>query len=65
MEIMPTSSRQRRNPMENLKVNSIPEKPGMKPGLLMKNENASLPDAETLTYLKEGYDRIDFQFSGC
>lgn len=28
----------------------------------VKNENASLPDAERLTYLKEGYDRIDFEF---
>jgi thiol-disulfide isomerase/thioredoxin len=27
-----------------------------------KNENASLPDAEKLTYLKEGYDRITFTF---
>lgn len=27
-----------------------------------QNENASLPDAEKLTYLKEGYDKIDFQF---
>jgi thiol-disulfide isomerase/thioredoxin len=26
------------------------------------NENASLPDAEQLTMLKEGYDKIDFQF---
>jgi len=28
----------------------------------VKDENASLPDAEALTYLKEGYDRIDFTF---
>jgi thiol-disulfide isomerase/thioredoxin len=27
-----------------------------------KNDNASLPDAEKLTYLKEGYDRITFNF---
>jgi thiol-disulfide isomerase/thioredoxin len=27
-----------------------------------KNDNASLPDAEKLTYLKEGYDRITFSF---
>ena len=27
-----------------------------------KNENASLPDADNLTYLKEGYDRIEFNF---
>lgn len=27
-----------------------------------KNENATLPDAEKLTYLKEGYDRITFSF---
>lgn len=26
------------------------------------NENATLPDAELLTYLKEGYDKIDFTF---
>lgn len=28
----------------------------------VKNENATLPDAEKLTYLKEGYDRIAFSF---
>ncbi|MBT1704151.1 peroxiredoxin family protein [Chryseosolibacter indicus] len=28
----------------------------------VKNENAKLPDAESLTYLKEGYDRIEFTF---
>jgi thiol-disulfide isomerase/thioredoxin len=27
-----------------------------------KNENAKLPDAESLTYLKEGYDKIEFNF---
>lgn len=27
-----------------------------------KNENAKMPDAEKLTYLKEGYDKIDFHF---
>lgn len=27
-----------------------------------KNENAKLPDAESLTYLKEGYDKIEFSF---
>ncbi len=27
-----------------------------------KNENAKLPDAELLTYLKEGYDKIEFSF---
>lgn len=27
-----------------------------------KNDNATLPDAENLTYLKEGYDRIEFNF---
>ncbi|HYC86149.1 MAG TPA: TlpA disulfide reductase family protein [Chryseosolibacter sp.] len=27
-----------------------------------KNEQAALPDAESLTYLKEGYDRITFSF---
>jgi len=27
-----------------------------------KNENAALPDAEKLTYLKEGYERIEFTF---
>lgn len=27
-----------------------------------KNENATLPDADNLTYLKEGYDRIEFTF---
>ena len=27
-----------------------------------KNEKATLPDAEKLTYLKEGYDRITFSF---
>ncbi len=26
------------------------------------NNNVSLPDAESLTYLKEGYDKIDFKF---
>jgi len=28
----------------------------------VKNENAKMPDAESLTYLKEGYDKIDFKF---
>lgn len=28
----------------------------------IKNDNASLPDAESLTYLKEGYDKVDFTF---
>ncbi|HEY5919789.1 MAG TPA: TlpA disulfide reductase family protein [Chryseolinea sp.] len=28
----------------------------------VSNENATLPDAEKLTYLKEGYDRISFSF---
>jgi thiol-disulfide isomerase/thioredoxin len=28
----------------------------------VKNENAALPDAESLTYLKKGYDKIDFSF---
>ncbi len=28
----------------------------------IRNENASLPDAESLTYLKEGYDKIEFSF---
>ena len=28
----------------------------------IKNENATMPSAESLTYLKEGYDRIDFKF---
>ncbi|MBN8577641.1 MAG: TlpA family protein disulfide reductase [Cytophagales bacterium] len=27
-----------------------------------KNENAKLPDAESLTFLKEGYDKIEFSF---
>lgn len=27
-----------------------------------KNDNASLPDAEKITFLKEGYDRITFNF---
>ena len=34
----------------------------MKTGFAIKNENATLPDAEKLTYLKEGYDRIEFSF---
>jgi thiol-disulfide isomerase/thioredoxin len=28
----------------------------------IKNENAKMPDAESLTYLKEGYDKVDFKF---
>lgn len=28
----------------------------------IKNENAKMPDAESLTYLKKGYDKIDFHF---
>ncbi|HEY3403853.1 MAG TPA: redoxin domain-containing protein [Ohtaekwangia sp.] len=28
----------------------------------VKNENATLPDAESLTYLKKGYDKIEFTF---
>jgi len=27
-----------------------------------RNDNAKLPDAEALTYLKDGYDKIDFSF---
>lgn len=30
----------------------------------IKNENASLPDPESLTYLKKGYDKIEFSFPG-
>ena len=30
--------------------------------IAVKNEKAALPDAESLTYLKEGYDRISFTF---
>lgn len=30
----------------------------------VKDDNASLPDAESLTHLKEGYDKIDFSFPG-
>lgn len=29
---------------------------------MQRNENAQLPDAKKLTYLKEGYDKIDFSF---
>jgi len=28
----------------------------------IKNENASLPNPETVTYLKKGYDRLEFSF---
>ena len=28
----------------------------------IKNDTASLPDANSLTYLKEGYDQVDFSF---
>lgn len=28
----------------------------------VKNENAAIPNPESLTYLKEGYDRIEFRF---
>lgn len=28
----------------------------------IKDDNASLPDAESLTFLKEGYDKIEFSF---
>lgn len=28
----------------------------------VKNENAKMPDPEALTYLKEGFDKIDFSF---
>lgn len=30
----------------------------------VRDENASLPDASTLTYLKDGYDKIEFSFPG-
>lgn len=30
--------------------------------IAVKNENAALPDPESLTYLKKGYDRITFTF---
>ncbi len=29
-----------------------------------RNENAKLPDANSLTYLKDGYDKIEFTFPG-
>ncbi|OIQ36244.1 MAG: alkyl hydroperoxide reductase [Bacteroidetes bacterium MedPE-SWsnd-G1] len=29
-----------------------------------RDENATLPDASTLTYLKDGYDKIEFSFPG-
>ncbi len=29
-----------------------------------RNENAKLPDANSLTYLKDGYDKIEFTFQG-
>lgn len=29
---------------------------------MQRNENAQLPDAKKLTYLKEGYEKIDFSF---
>ncbi|RNC86423.1 MAG: TlpA family protein disulfide reductase [Winogradskyella sp.] len=32
------------------------------PFVAKRNPNYELPDAESLTYLKEGYDRIDFTF---
>jgi thiol-disulfide isomerase/thioredoxin len=34
----------------------------MEDWIAQKNENATLPDAENLTYLKDGYDRIEFNF---
>ena len=30
----------------------------------IKNENAQLTDADKLTYLKEGYDKVEFSFPG-
>ena len=30
--------------------------------IAIKNDSAKLPDAESLTYLKKGYDKIDFSF---
>ncbi len=30
----------------------------------IKNENAKMPDPESLTYLKEGFEKIDFSFPG-
>ncbi|MDN5201440.1 TlpA disulfide reductase family protein [Fulvivirgaceae bacterium BMA10] len=30
----------------------------------VRNDNASLPDANSLTYLKDGYDKISFSFPG-
>lgn len=34
----------------------------MEDWIARKNEDATLPDAEKLTYLKQGYDRIEFNF---
>jgi thiol-disulfide isomerase/thioredoxin len=37
-------------------------KTGMEFWTAEKNENAALPDAESLTYLKKGYEKIEFSF---
>ena len=37
-------------------------KTGYKKFVAKKNDNAELPDPNTLTYLKDGFDKIDFEF---
>ncbi len=39
-------------------------KTGNKKFTAIKNENATLPDANSLTYLKEGYNGMEFSFPG-
>ena len=39
-------------------------KTGYKTFVSRKNKNAKLPNANELTYLKEGYDKIEFSFPG-
>jgi thiol-disulfide isomerase/thioredoxin len=37
-------------------------KTGYETWVAVKNENAKMPDAESLTYLKPGYEKLDFSF---
>ena len=54
------------------KINSNKSMTGMywsgksrhEPWIALKNENARLPDADSLVFLKQGYSKIDFKFPG-
>jgi thiol-disulfide isomerase/thioredoxin len=46
----------------NLKGEFFSGKASLRKWIASKNENASLPDANKITFLKDGYEKIDFAF---